>query len=166
MERPSVTIELVPYLQDYLLAEFGGKPTDTGVQIHSKSDIGKFILSKICVCERPPKQELKDYPFTIYLPVCEWNHHVFRENFLWIPEYNQVLIRYHLEASFRLKQREFFVAGYEKGYKQDIIVQAFLTQYNIRNNALSYDAVKKYDYRNRKKTAKEVAKQIQLELFN
>ena len=37
--------------------------------------------------------------------------------------------------------------------------------YNIKNNAINYDAVKKYDYRNRKKMIKEVNKEIQLSLF-
>lgn len=166
MDRPSVTIELQPYLQDYLLHEFGGKPSDTGVLVNSDNDMGNFIQAMITLRDRPLKQEIKDYPFTIYLPISEWNHHILRENFFYIPEWKQQLIRKYVEASFRLKQREFFVAGYEKGFNQDIIVKSFLQAYNIRNCSLSYDAVKKYDYRNRSKTVKEVRQLIQLELFD
>ena len=37
--------------------------------------------------------------------------------------------------------------------------------YNIKNNAISYDAVKKFDYRNRRRMVKEVNRDIQLSLF-
>lgn len=37
--------------------------------------------------------------------------------------------------------------------------------YNIKNNAINYDAVKKIDYRNRKRMIKEVNNDIQLSLF-
>lgn len=164
MERPSVIIELQPYLQDYLLHEFGGKPTDSGVMVNSDSDIGNFIQSMVTLRDRPLKKEIKDYPFTIYLPISGFNHHILRENFFYIPEWKQQLIRKYIEASFRLKQREFFVTGYEKGFKQDIIIKSFLQAYNIRNNALNYESVKKYDYRNRMKTVKEVREMILSEM--
>lgn len=75
------------------------------------------------------------------------------------------MLQDYIEASYRLRVREYFVAGYEKGYKQDKIVQAFLMAYNIKNNAINYEAVKKYDYRNRKRMVKEVDRDIQLSLF-
>lgn len=156
MDRPCVNIELQPMLQDYLLHEFGGKPNDTGVMINSSSDIGEMIQSMISVKDRPPKQEIKDYPFTIFLPVNDWNHYVFRENFIYIPEWKQKLLVKYIESSFRIRVREFFVAGYEKKYTQDAIINAFLSAYNIRHSKINYDAIKKYDYRNRKRTEREI----------
>lgn len=164
-ERPSVIIELDPILQDYLYHEFG-KTTDEGVCINCKHDIGLFIQAMITLSDRPPKQELKDYPIRIYLPVQEWNHHILRENFIYVPVWKQDLIRKYVEASFRLKQREYFVTGYEKGFGQDMIVKSFLDTYNIKHNQCNYDAVKKYDYRNRKRTIKEVRQAIQLSIFD
>ena len=131
-------------LQDYLLHEFGGKPNDTGVMINSSSDIGEMIQSMISVKDRPPKQEIKDYPFTIFLPVNDWNHYVFRENFIYIPEWKQKLLVKYIESSFRIRVREVFVAGYEKKYTQDAIINAFLSAYNIRHSKINYDAIKKY----------------------
>ena len=74
-------------------------------------------------------------------------------------------MRDYIEASCRLRIREYFVAGYEKGYQQDRIIRAFLYAYNIREYAMNYEAVKKYDYRNRKRMTKEVDRDIQLSLF-
>ena len=75
------------------------------------------------------------------------------------------MLREYIEASYRIRIREYFVAGYEKGYKQDRIIRAFLYAYNIKNNAINYDTVKKYDYRNRQRMVKEVDRDIQLSLF-
>ena len=66
-----------------------------------------------------------------------------------------------MRASYRIRIREYFVAGYEKGYKQDRIIRAFLYAYNIKENAVNYEAVKKYDYRIRKRMVKEVDRDIQ-----
>ena len=102
---------------------------------------------------------------TLLLPVQEWNHFIFRENFIYIPEWKQKMLQDYIEASYRIRIREYFVAGYEKQYKQDRIIRAFLYAYNIKNNAMNYDAVKKYDYRNRQRMVKEVDRDIQLSLF-
>lgn len=163
--KPNVKIELQPYLHDYLYHDFGCSRQDDGVQISSGNDMGKFIQAMVTISDRPPKQPIKDNPITLYLPIQEWNHFVLQENFIYIPEWKQRMLQEYIEASFRLRIREYFVAGYEKGYKQDKIIRAFLLAYNIKNNALNYDAVKKYDYRNRQRMIKEVNKDIQLSLF-
>lgn len=165
--KPNVTIELQPYLHDYLYHEFGciHSNADEGVSITSSNDIGKFIQAMITVNDRPPKLPLKEHPITLYLPIQEWNHFILNENFIYVPEWKQRMLQEYIEASFRIRIREYFVAGYEKGYKQDKIIRAFLFAYNIKNNALNYDSVKKYDYRNRQRIIKEVNKDIQLAIW-
>ena len=162
--RPQVTIELAPYLHDYLYHEFGTPRGEEGVTVKSSNDLGKLIQSMVSVSDRPPRQALKEHPVTLLLPIQEWNHFIFRENFIYIPEWKQRMLQDYIEASFRIRVREYFVAGYEKGYKQDRIIRAFLYAYNIKNNALNYDAVKKYDYRNRQRMIHEVDREIQASL--
>lgn len=165
MEKPSVTIELALYLHDYLYHEFGCKK-EGGVMITSANDMGKIIQSMVTIKDRPPRLPLKDNPITLFLPTQEWNHFILNENFLYIPEWKQRMLQEYIEASFRIRIREYFIAGYEKGYKQDKIIRAFLMAYNIKMNALNYDSVKKYDYRNRQRIIKEVHQDIQLSLFD
>lgn len=151
--RPNVTIELQPYLHDFLYHEFGcQRCQEGGVIVTTVNDIGKFIQAMVTVSDRPPKQALKENPIRLFLPIQEWNHFILQENFIYIPEWKQRMLQDYIEASWRIRIREYFVAGYEKGYKQDRIIRAFLLAYNIKNNAVNYDAVKKYDYRNRKLT--------------
>lgn len=166
MDKPYVTIELLPHLHDYLYHEFKAKDANIdGVNINSSSDIGKMIQAMITVSDRPRACAIKDNPITLYLPKSEWNHRILEENFLYIPEWKQRLLQEYIEASYRLKIREYFIAGYEKGYKQDKIIRAFLFAYDIKNNAINYDAVKKYDYRNRQRIVREVNQDIQLSIF-
>ena len=163
--KPQVIIELPPHLNDYLFHEFGTPRSEEAITVTAANDLGKLIQSMITVSDRPPKQAIKEHPVTLVLPVQEWNHFIFQENFIYIPEWKQRMLREYIEASYRIRIREYFIAGYEKGYKQDRIIRAFLYAYNIKNNAINYDAVKKYDYRNRQRIVKEVDRDIQLSLF-
>lgn len=164
MAKPSVTIELAPHLHDFLYHEFDSNK-NSGVIINSSNDIGKMVQAMVTVNDRPPRIPLKENPITLILPINEWNHRILEENFIYIPEWKQRMLQEYIESSYRIRIREYFVAGYEKGYKQDKIIRAFLFAYNIKNNAINYDAVKKFDYRNRKRITKEVNKDIQLSLF-
>lgn len=163
--KPTVTIELQPYLHDYLYHEFGCPRSDEAVTITSSNDIGRFIQSMVTMSDRPPKQSIKDNPITLAIPIQEYNHFLFRDNFIYVPEWKQRMIQDYIEASFRLRIREYFLTGYEKGYKQDRIIRAFLMAYNIKQNVTNYDQVKKYDYRNRQRIIREIDKDIQLSLF-
>lgn len=162
--KPFVIIELQPHLHDFLYHEFGCDKKEDGVFVSTKNDIGKFIQAMVTITDRPAKQELKDNPIKLYLPIQEWNHFILAENFIYVPEWKQYMIQDYIEASFRLRIREFFQSGYEVGHKQDIIIKSFLAAYNIKNNTLNYDTIKKYDYRNRQRVIKEVKKEISIQL--
>ena len=173
--NPTITIDLPPHLHDYLYHEFGTPRGEEAVRVTAANDLGKLIQSMITVSDRPPRQPDKEHrpprqpdkehPITLALPIQEWNHFIFQENFIYIPEWKQHMLQSYIEASYRIRIREYFVAGYEKGYKQDRIIRAFLYAYNIKENAMNYEAVKKYDYRIRKRMVREVDRDIQLSLF-
>ena len=161
----TLTHETSSYHRTSSSHEFGTPRSEEAITVTAANDLGKLIQSMITVSDRPPKQAIKEHPVTLVLPVQEWNHFIFQENFIYIPEWKQRMLREYIEASYRIRIREYFIAGYEKGYKQDRIIRAFLYAYNIKNNAINYDAVKKYDYRNRQRMVKEVDRDIQLSLF-
>ncbi|KAA6326469.1 hypothetical protein EZS27_024425 [termite gut metagenome] len=161
-EKPNVIIELDAYLHDFLYHEFGCDKQNDGVIITVSNDIGMIIQSMIEFSNIPKQQEIKDNPIKLYLPVQEWNHFIYKRNFLYVPVWKQRMIQDYLKSLFRLRIKEYFTEGYAKGFKQEQILQAFLVAYNIKNNALNYDTIKKYDYRNRKKIKEEVNREIQL----
>lgn len=165
MERPFVTIELEPHLQDFLFHELKQNRRSGELMADGTNDIGRMIQAMITVSDRPRKQEIDDNPLRITLPVQEWNHAIFSENFIYIPEWKQKQLRLFIESEFRLRIKEFFFIGYAKGYRQDKIIQSFLHSYNIKRNALNYDTIKKYDYRNRRRITAEISRELQLDLF-
>jgi hypothetical protein len=162
-EKPNIVIELAPHLHDFLYHEFACNKKETdGVVITGANETGKYIQSMVAISNSPKYQEIKENPIKIYLPTQEWNHSLFRTNFLYVPVWKQKMIQFYIEALFRLRISEYFQEGYEKGFKQEQILQSFLLSYNIKNNVINYDAIKKYDYRNRRKVKEEVSKEIQL----
>ena len=164
MEKPSVIIDLAPHLHDFLYHEFKCKK-EGSVTINSTNDIGKYIQSMISISALPVKPVITDNSIVIILPIQEWNHYILSHNFLQVVKWKENMIHSFLEAAWRTRVREYFITGYEKGYNQDHIINAFLMAYNIKKNKFTYDQIKKIDYRNRRKMNKEVADDIQLSLF-
>jgi hypothetical protein len=164
MINPTVTIALKPLLQAYLAHEFHATNDwrGEGIRVDGNSELGQYILSLVCIADRPPKIEAGAYALRLLLPISEWNHHLFRENFLYVPLWKQRLLQLHTEASFRMHLREYFVVGYEKGYRQNKIIEAFLAEYNAKTDLLNFETVKKYDYRRRQRTLADIKNDINL----
>lgn len=101
--KPSIVIELEPYLQDFLFHEFGQTRNHDGIVVSGTHDIGRMIQALVTVSDKPRKQPLGENPVTLYLPIQSWNHALFEENFIYIPEWKQHQLRLYIEASFRIK---------------------------------------------------------------
>ena len=114
MEKPSVTIDLAPHLHDFIYNEFNTDRKMDGVLVNTVSDIGKMIEAMITISDRPPRVALKDSPIKLYLPIQNWNHRILAENFIFIPDWKQKQLQEYIEATYRIRIREYFVAGYEK----------------------------------------------------
>ena len=164
MDKPLIFIEIEPHLADFLRHEFMQCKKSDALVVDGTNEIGMLIQAFVTVSDRPRKQEITENSIALELPTQSWNHAIFEENFVYIPRWKQKQLNLFIEATFRLRIKEFFQVGYEKGFKQDMIVRAFLENYNIKNNALNYDTIKKYDYRNRRKIVKQVSEEIQLSL--
>lgn len=160
-DRPKVTIELKPILQDFLCHEFRSDKNSGEIIIDGDNPIGQLIQSMVSVSDRPRKQPAKEHMMTLILPVQSWNHALLRENFLFIPVWKQEQIQLYVEAQFRLRIKEYFFVGYSKKYPQDKIVSAFLEHYNIKFNQCNYETIKKYDYRNRRRIYRQIDQEIQ-----
>lgn len=164
MEKPQITINLAPHLHDFLYHEFK-RDDKEAVVLSTANDIGKYISSMVTIKDRPPKKVEMENPITLILPIQEENHYILTHNFLYIPKWKEKMIQDYLESSWKIRVREYFIVGYEKGFSQDKIISAFLLAYNIKKNRFTYDQIKKIDYRNRKKINKQVSDEIQLSLF-
>ena len=61
MERPFVTIDLAPHLQDFLFHELRQNRKSGELMADGTHDIGRMIQSMVTVTDRPRKQEEKEF---------------------------------------------------------------------------------------------------------
>lgn len=163
-DRVTVTINIKPHLQDFLRHEF---PThmDGTIIINRREAIGLYIYSMWTILDRPIKKKECTNPCSLSVSIRRDNYYILKGNFIDIPVWREKLINDYLEAEFRLRVRDFFTIGYEKGFRQKDIIDGFLQAYNIKSNAINYDMIKQLDFRNRRDFKNNVVKEIQLTLF-
>lgn len=158
---PIITIDLKPELHDFLLHEFG-EDENGAIKIHRRSDIGRYIDSMWVLSDLPVKRKFEKYnnPVNLILPLADNSKYIVRNNFLYFPLYREQQINDYLEAVWNNVIREYFIIGYEKGYKQSLIIDAILKAFNIKKNALSFERIKKKDYRKRENLINSVVNEI------
>jgi len=168
-DRPTLTIKLRPYLQDYIRFIMNAEsqfPEGDLLCATKNSYLGKLIFPFL---ERmPPRakpnfqfdryQKNQDgYNFTFALPYFD-NFEV-RRNTAWISLKNQQAIQQIVEAHFRLHFR--FYADDKVRYRRDqhtakgsiqAVVNEFCSQMNIRRDGITFDMISKAYYRARKKS--------------
>lgn len=158
--RPYIIINLRPILQDFMMHEFNTSE-DGAIILHERHDIGRFINTMWSVSDYPVKKKEYKYPVKMIIPVQPNSAHILKYNFIHVTTWKHIQIINYIDAEFKRRVRDFFSIGYEKKFKQTDIINAFLLAYNIKNNAMNYDQVKKLDYRNRYRFREGIAKTIQ-----
>ena len=152
--KPYVSIDLPLYLNAYCRFVFNTPVDDAKIAISRAHDIGKLIHSNVQTCEFPVKRKFEGD--TIFLlPVNQENAYPMRSNFLTLTTWGRQKIKDGLEYEYRKWVDRRFELGYKKGYAQKEIVYAILRALNIRDNAVNFDAIKKIDYRNRRKRSED-----------
>ena len=144
-------VNLPAHLSDYCRHELG---CDTQGRIILKRghDIGKHIYSHVSISDLPVKMSSVANSVTFIIPVTAANRYALVSRFLYVSRWGEEKIKDYIETEFNQRMRLLFEAGYRKKYTQKEIIEAILDAYNIKNTAVSYEAVKKSDYRYKKKT--------------
>ena len=150
--RPSVTISLSPLLESYCRLIFGTDPNVKEIALRKNYDIAKLIHSNVYSCDTPDRRAFINTPVTFILPVDKVNHRELQFHFLHVHPWGSQKIVEGIEYEFRRWITQRFDKGYDMGYSQKIIVEAIVRGLNVRNTAANFDAIKKIDYRNRRKT--------------
>lgn len=160
MNRQIVQLPLKPHYADFLRHEFS-TPIAEIIPISSTKDIGIRIIALVDAVETPkyPSPVNKHVMVKLLLPT-EHNAKL-HQKFLYIPRWNQERIQKFIKTEFDLRVKHYFEYGYKLGMEAKDIIEAFLYHYNIQQNSLSYEAVKKSDYRNRKRYAQMIRSELQ-----
>lgn len=158
--KPQVTINLDPVLEAYLRIVFKTPPAQKEIIINRKQSEGKAIYSKVYPIEFPERKPFRENPVTIILPLTKNNQGTLKYRFYHVSRMGEEQIHDDLEVLFEKWLFKFFVKGYQKKYKQDEIVNAVLRGLNLRKNVANFDAIKKFDYRCRRKSEDETYKEL------
>lgn len=150
--KPKVQIALEPILEAYCRFIFNTPEEEKEIAITRHSDIGKLISALVVASELPVKRT-GDNLVTFLLPVNEKNQHGVKYHFLTVHGWAEQRIQDLLEYEYRKWVQRRFEIGYAKKYTQKEIIEAILRALNVRDNVANFDAIKKMDYRNRRKVA-------------
>jgi hypothetical protein len=149
--KPQITISLSPLLEAYCRFIFKTAPEQKEIIVSRNHDIGKLIHSNVITSDMPVRRPLFDHPVTFILPVNKVNHHGISFHFLKVSNWGEQKIIDGIDYEYRKWVERCFETGYQKKWDQKEIIDAILRGLNIRNNVANFDAMKKFDYRNRKK---------------
>lgn len=152
LSRPQVTVSLSPLLEAYCRFVFGTPPDEKEISINRKKDIGKLIHAHILSKKYAIKGPSIKNPVTVILPVNPENQNGILSGFLYVDRWGMQKIQDGIENEFRKFVERRYELGYRKKYEQREIIEAILRGLNVRNNAANFDAIKKIDYRNHRKT--------------
>lgn len=151
--KPTVTIDLPPVLEAYCRWIFETARDEEAITVNRRHNVGKHLFSKVMRSDCPvSKKKAKKNPVTFILPSTDNAFAAFKRHFIYVDDFATMQIIDFIEAEFDFWLRHRFETGYKFGWSQDEIVNAILRGLNIRSNAANFDAIKKRDYRTRRKT--------------
>lgn len=162
MIKPTVSISIKPHLADFLIHEFG---TDTNghITLRRNHDIGKHIMSHLCINDLPTKSHHGENMLTFVLP--RQNTLNLDNLFLYVNAWGTQQINDYIQSVFGLYTKLFFERGYKVNYSQKQIIETFLHHYNIKYSKLTYEAVKKNDYRNNRRVLNLMATELKQSVY-
>jgi hypothetical protein len=161
--KPQITVNLSPVLEAYCRWIFKTPENEKSIMISRRHDVGKHIFSHVMKSEFPVKKRpIKEgYRLvTFILPVPDNSGYQLNNHYLYIDDLVDMQINDFIKADFNAWCREKFERGYNFGWLQESTIKAILRGLNLRNNIENKEAVKKNDYRCRKKKEEERFKML------
>lgn len=157
MNNPTITISIKPHLADFCRNQFS--IYKDYIVLSRTNPIGKMIMSQIITSDVPVKRPFKENQITFILPKITSYH--LENKFLFVSKLGEEFISDYIQSIFDLEARAFFDVGYQNRFTQKEIIQGFITGYNLKNNAITFDMMKKNDQRKKRKFRKNVFETIQ-----
>jgi len=158
--KPIVTISLNPILEAFCRFIFKTPTESNEIAINLKEDIGLLIHSHILSTNCRPKRPSISNAVDIILPITLQNQYGLKSGFLYVSNWGLQKIENGVEYEFNKWVKRRFEIGYEKNRERTAIIEAILRGLNVRNNVVNFDAIKKNDYRNRRKTEEITFKEL------
>ena len=167
--RPSVTISLQPLLVSYCRFIFNTPEADKEITLRRNHDIAKLIHSQVLANDTPVRRACNTDQVSFILALDNINRTALQNHFLYVSAWGEQKIQEGIEYEFKRWLKNCFDRGYEMFYPQKTIIEAILRGLNDRTNSANFDAIKKIDYRHRRKLEEtrfnELLKECQVLVF-
>lgn len=157
---PTVIVELSPLHEAF--CRFLFKTPDKKAEIYAPrtTSIGRAINGYITKADIKPVLPNKINPVTFIVPETKANWYSLQTKFLYFTvEDNEALVD-RIETEYANWCENFFKDGYAMNMDQLMIIESIMDLLNVRWNAISFEAIKKYDYRERKDKVRKRSKAI------
>ncbi len=158
--KPQVTIHLSPVLEAFLRLRFKTPVKQNEIVINRSLREGQAIYSKVYPIEFPEKKPFRENPVTIVLPLTKNNQSVLKYRFYHVSRMGEEQIHDDLEVLMDKWLFKIFQRGYRRKRTQEEIVTGILRGLNLRKNVANFDAIKKFDYRNRRKSEEDTFREL------
>lgn len=163
MIKPQITLNLHPVLEAYCRWIFETPRENKEIAFDRMNDVGKHLFSHIKASELPAKKRPRKDGFNLVTFDVTLAHNCgyqLTNHFLYVDDWAEMKINDFIRTDFNACCRKWFWKGYNFGWTQETIIKAILRGLNLRNNIENYEAIKKNDYRVRKKKEEEQFKML------
>lgn len=147
MER-SVYININPVYTDFLRFIFKAEK-NAPIYIDSVNDIGKLILALVEKSNKPVKRDISTNDVCFIVPNKDIFH--FQRYFLFLTRESEAKLNFFIESYFNNIFFMFMNLTYQSSILQKKAIDLFIREFNLNPDNITYDALIKKDYRNRKK---------------
>jgi hypothetical protein len=152
VKSAKITIYLSDVLEAYCRWIFETGEDDSEIQLSRRHNIGRHIFSHVLRSTIPVnKSPVKGNAVTFILPTTNTSCIQLDTSYFYIDGLSAMQIRDYIQSDFNHWCMARFETGYLLGWTSQQIINAILRGLNARKNAVNIDAIKKNDYRNRRK---------------
>jgi hypothetical protein len=158
--QPTVTIDLSPVHEAF--CRFLFKTPDKRSEIYAPRThaIGRAINGYLTKADIKPELPAQKNPVTFIVPETKANWYSLQTKFLYFAVEDNEALADRIETVFGNWCENFFKDGYAMNMDQFMIIECLMDILNIRMNTVNFEAIKKYDYRERKDEVRKRSKSI------
>lgn len=156
--KPRVIVDLPPLLEAYCRFVFQTPPNQETIVVSRKNVIGKAVNGFIEKTSDRTGQQNFVNPVVFAVPETDLNKYSLSTKFIYMRAEENEAFTDRVETLYSGWIENLFREGYAMNLDQISIIECVLDILNVRLNVATFDQIKKYDYRNRRRLVHERAK--------
>lgn len=154
-KTPRVIVDLPPLLEAYCRFVFQTPPNQETIVVSRKNLIGKALNGLVEKSSARAGQQNFVNPVVFAVPETDVNKYSITTKYIYMRAEENEAFTDRVETLYSGWIENLFREGYAMNLDQISIIECVLDILNVRLNVATFDQIKKYDYRNRRKQVHE-----------